>query len=154
MAAILLRAGERVALAGITSPVNGSRALNHLASALLTGGSAPQEPNARRIRFGEFLQPDPSFTAPAGGAVLQILDPAECDFPFRGRLIFEGMRDEPAVEAANAAAWRDSYRLRIQAHRETVAQSAREAAQTYLFHRTDHPPAAALAALYQAMLRQ
>jgi len=154
MAAILLRAGERVALAGITPPFSGSHALTHLVSALLNGGSAPHEPRARRIRFGEFLQPDPSFTSPPGGAVVQLLDPAECDFPFTGRLIFEGMRNEPPIEAANAAAWRDAYRLRIQAHRESIAQSAHKSAQTYLFHRTDHPPAQLLAALYQAMLRQ
>jgi len=154
MAAILLRAGERVALAGITPPLSGSHALTHLATAVLQGGSAGLDPRARRVRFGEFLQHHPSFTAPSGGAVLQILDPAECDFPFQGRLIFEGMRDEPPVETANAASWRDIYRRRIVAHREAVAQSALQSGQTYLFHRTDHPPAPALAALYQAMLRQ
>jgi len=154
LAAILLRAGEHVALAGVTPPVSGNQALGRLAMALLNGGSAAIEPNARLIRFGEFLQPDPSFLAPTGGAVLQILDPAECDFPFHGRILFEGMLDEPPVETASAADWRSAYRLRMQAHREAIVQAATKAGQTALFHRTDHAPAPALAALYQALLRR
>lgn len=154
LASILLRAGERVALAGITPPVSGNNALHTLASALITGGLAQHDPRVRHIRFGDFLKPDPVFPPPPGGAIMHILDPAECDFPFRGRVIFEGFSDERDIETAKAEDWGPAYRSRITAQRDAVARAALAAGQTPLFHRTDMPPAHALSALYQALLRQ
>jgi len=154
LAVVLLRAGERVALAGITPPLAGQSALRALAAGLLTGGAAGIDSQARQVRFGDFLTPAPSFTAPAGGAVLQILDPAECDFPYTGRIVFEGRSNEPEIETANAENWGTAYRARMAAHRAAVAHAALRAGQTPLFHRTDQPPAASLAALYQALLRR
>jgi uncharacterized protein (DUF58 family) len=151
LASILARSGERVALAGVTPPLNGRTTTKKIAEALLTGGTAQPDPQARHIRFGDFLKPA-DFTAPAGGAVLQILDPAECDFPYSGRVVFEGMSGEPSQEASNAAEWRKAYQARMTAHRQEVANAAIRAGQTALFHRTDHPPAAALATLFQALL--
>jgi uncharacterized protein (DUF58 family) len=154
LAWILLQAGERVALAGITPPLSGNNALHSLAAALMTGGHAPLDNQARRITFGDFLQPDPAFPSPQGGAVMHILDPAECDFPYRGRIIFEGLSSEPPLEAANATDWGPAYRARIAAQRDAVIHAALATGQTPLFHRTDLPPAHALAALYQALLRR
>jgi uncharacterized protein (DUF58 family) len=151
LAALLLRAGERVALEGRTPMLSGDSALERLAVALIAGGSARTDGNARSVAFGDFLRPDPAFSAPPGGAVLQILDPAECDFPYAGRIVFEGFAAEAKVEAAQAESWAATYRNRIAAQREAVANAARAAGQTPLFHRTDAPPATALAALYQAL---
>jgi len=154
LASLLLRAGERVALADVTAPLTGNSALHKLAAALVNGGArlaAPADPKARVIAFGDFLEPDPVFSARPGGAVVQILDPAECDFPFAGRIIFEGFSSEPEIEAANAEAWAATYRARITAQREAVIQAAQRAGQTALFHRTDLPAAAALAAIYHAL---
>jgi len=151
MASLLLRSGERVALAGKTPPLTGNSALRMLAAALINGGAAPAEPKSRIIAFGDFLAPDPVFYGRPGGAVVQILDPAECDFPFSGRCIFEGFANEPEIEAARAEDWRAAYRARIAAQREAVTAAALRAGQTALFHRTDLPPATALAALYMAM---
>lgn len=151
LASLLLRAGERVALAGVTPPLTGNTALHQLAAALGHGGAARLEPKARVIAFGDFLTPDPNFAAPPGGAVLQILDPAECDFPYTGRIVFEGFANEPEIEAASAQGWAAAYRGRIAAQREAVRIAAQRAGQTALFHRTDAPPAMALAALYLAL---
>lgn len=150
-AAILLRAGERVGLAGSPPQRAGPAALTAIAAGLISGVHAPNNPQARQIICGDFLQPDPEFTHRAGGVVLHILDPAECDFPYRGRVIFEGLGDASEIEAANAELWQTAYRSRIGALREHVAQSALAAGQTPVFHRTDMPPAHALAALYQAL---
>jgi len=151
LSSLLLRAGERVALAGITPPMSGNAALGKIAQALDAGGTAPADPRARCITFGDFLAPDPRFTAPPGGAALQILDPAECDFPYSGRVIFEDFNPGPKIEAPSAATWRSAYLARLAAQRDAVTQAATRAGQTFLFHRTDAPPAAALAALYQAL---
>lgn len=152
LAAILLRAGERVALG--RAVFSGPHALARLAAALphAPGAPAAASAHARRVRFGDFLAPT-DFAAPAGGAVVQILDPAECDFPYAGRIRFEGPGGEPPVEAAGAQAWAEAYRARIAALKDSVAAAARRAGQTALFHRSDHSPAPALAALYQALLR-
>ena len=152
MASLLLRAGERVALAGKTPPLTGNSALRTLAAALVLGGAAPAEPKSRIIAFGDFLEPDPVFYARPGGAVVQILDPAECDFAFSGRCIFEGFGNEPKVEAARAEDWTTAYQARIAAQRAAVTAAAQRAGQTALFHRTDLPPATALSALYMAMI--
>jgi uncharacterized protein (DUF58 family) len=151
LASLLLRSGERVALAGKTPPLAGHSALQSLAAALAAGGSAALDPKARVIAFGDFLDPDPVFYAPPGGAVVQILDPAECDFPYTGRVVFEGFAGEPEIEAARAQDWLVAYRGRIAAQRAAVTQAAQRAGQTALFHRTDAPPASVLAALYMAL---
>ncbi len=153
LAALLLAAGERVALARITQPLAGPTALSNLASALAFGGTATVDPRMRCVEFGDFLQPSPRFQLPPGGAVLQILDPAECDFPFRGRTIFESFAAEPELEAPRAETWGPTYGDRIAAQRAAVADAAARAGQVALFHRTDAAPAMALAALYQALRR-
>ena len=159
LASLLLRAGERVALAGMTPPLAGTAALGTLAAALVTNraagsvtfASARIDHKARSIVFGDFLQPDRVFSAPPGGAVVQILDPAECDFPFSGRMIFEGFVGETEIEAPRAENWTAAYRNRIAALREAVVAAAQRSGQTPIFHRTDAPPATALAALHIAL---
>jgi uncharacterized protein (DUF58 family) len=150
-ASLLLRAGERVALAGKTPPLTGIAALRTLAAGFMAGGPVAVDPKSRVVAFGDFLEPAPVFYAAPGGAVVQILDPAECDFPFSGRILFEGFGKEAGIEAARAEDWAVAYRARIAAQRAVVMQAAERAGQTLLFHRTDAPPASVLAALYQAL---
>jgi uncharacterized protein (DUF58 family) len=151
LASLLLRAGERVSLAGVTPPLAGNGALIQIAQALLKGGAAPIDPRARRIVFGDFLTLNPQFVSPPGGAVIQILDPAECDFPYTGRTIFEGFDAAAPVEAGSAAAWREIYLNRLAAQRQAVTKAAMRAGQVPIFHRTDATPASAVSAFYQAL---
>ncbi|MDE8348602.1 MAG: DUF58 domain-containing protein [Acidocella sp.] len=150
LSCLLLEAGERVALAGMTVPLAGRLALPKLAQALLMdGGAVRDDPKARHVVFGDFLTPDPVFATASGGAVLQVLDPAECDFPYVGRVVFEGFGTP--VEAARSQSWQVAYQARLQAQKAAVVAAAQRSGQTPLFHRTDAPPATALAALYQAL---
>ncbi len=151
VACLLLDAGERVSLAGVTPPMTGKAALRRLAAALLTGGAAAQDAKARRVVFGDFLRPEQKFAGPPGGAVVQILDPAECDFPYTGRVMFAGYEGGDEIEAPRAEVWGEAYRARLAAQKAAVLAAAQRAGQTKLFHRTDAPPARALAALYQAL---
>jgi len=153
VACLLLEAGERVSLAGVTPPMTGRSALRRLAEAFLSGGVARLDPKARQIVFGDFLGPGPVFTGPPGGAVVQILDPAECDFPYAGRVIFTGYAGPEEIEAPRAEAWGPAYRARLAAQKAAVLAAAQRAGQTKLFHRTDAPPATALSALFQALAR-
>jgi uncharacterized protein (DUF58 family) len=150
---LLLEAGERVALAGVTVPLGGTAALPKLARALLAGGAAPAPEKARVVAFGDFLAPEPVFGTAPGGAVMQILDPAECDFPYSGRVVFEAPDGAMKIEAARAEAWAAAYKARLTAQKAAVVAAAGRSGQTALFHRTDAPPSLALAALYGAMRR-
>ncbi|HQT64213.1 MAG: hypothetical protein B7Z75_08970 [Acidocella sp. 20-57-95] len=149
LSCLLLEAGERVALAGVTAPMAGRAGLPKLAQALAAGGTAKAEPKARCVVFGDFLEPAPVFGTAPGGAVMQVLDPAECDFPYTGRVVFEGFG--APVEAARADGWAAAYKARLAAQKAAVVAAAQRSGQTPLFHRTDAPPAVALAALYQAL---
>jgi len=148
---LLLEAGERVALDGVTPPMTGRLALEKLARALLAGGEARSGAKSRKIFFGDFLAPAPVFSAPPGGAVVQILDPAECDFPYDGRVVFTGFAGEAPIEAPRAEQLAAAYRARLAAQREAVTAAAQRSGQTALFHRTDSSPALVLAALHQAL---
>jgi uncharacterized protein (DUF58 family) len=150
---LLLEAGERVALAGVTPPLAGRQALPKLARALLAGGTAAGVDKARMVVFGDFLRPDPVFASAPGGAVMQILDPAECDFPYTGRVLFETPGGGVNIEAARAEGWSTAYKARLAAQKALVAAAAARNGQTALFHRTDAAPALALAALYGALRR-
>jgi uncharacterized protein (DUF58 family) len=154
LACLLLEAGERVSLAGVTPPMTGRAALRRLAESFLSGGEAATEPKARQVIFGDFLAPDPVFAGPPGGAVVQILDPAECDFPYKGRVVFASYEGAADLEAPRAEAWAEAYKMRLAAQKAAVLAAAQRAGQTKLFHRTDAPPAAALAALYQALSQE
>jgi uncharacterized protein (DUF58 family) len=148
---LALEAGERVALAGVTPAMTGRASLRRLAAALVTDGTARADPKARQIAFGDFLAPAPVFVAPPGGAVVQILDPAECDFPYAGRVLFTGYGGEAPVETPRAEGVASAYRARLAAQRAAVVAAAQRAGQTALFHRTYAAPAMVLAALYQAL---
>jgi uncharacterized protein (DUF58 family) len=148
---LLLEAGERVSLAGVTPAMTGRPALRRIAQALITGGTARIDAKGRQIVFGDFLEPAPVFAAPPGGAVVQILDPAECDFPYAGRVLFTGYAGESPLEAPRAENIAAAYRARLAAQREAVVLAAQRVGQTPLFHRTDHAPATVLAALHQAL---
>jgi len=148
---LLLEAGERVALDGLTPPMTGRQALPKLAQALSSGGGARTNPKSRKLFFGDFLTPNPIFTAPPGGAVIQILDPAECDFPYAGRTLFTGFGGETPIEAPRAENLAATYRARLAAQRAAVTAAAQRAGQTALFHRTDSSPALILAALHQSL---
>jgi uncharacterized protein (DUF58 family) len=131
--------------------MTGRSALPKLALALAAGGSARSGEKSRKIFFGDFLTPSPVFSAPPGGAVVQILDPAECDFPYNGRIMFTGFAGETPIEAPRAENFAQTYRARLAAQRAEIVAAAQRSGQTALFHRTDSSPALVLAALHQAL---
>lgn len=169
LAALLIRGGERVALLGAQErPASGRAALTRLANHLLEGGqretpSLPQSErlprHARVVLVGDFLSPLPELEALvrgyAGegvkGHLLQVLDPAEEDLPFRGRTRFEGVEGEGTLTVGRAETLREAYLNRLAARREAVQGLARAVGWTAAFHRTDRPPQTALLALYVAL---
>ncbi len=172
LAALLLRGGERVALMGAASlPVSGRGALARLAATLAgdTGSGTIPAPgvvprHATAVLLGDWLEPlDDSRAALSAlaarqvrGHVLQVLDPAEADLPYAGRVRFASPDPNAHGGAANALVGRaesvrGAYAARLAEQQAGRAAICRAAGFGFGLHRTDHPPQAALLALYSAL---
>lgn len=112
---------------------------------------------SRAVYLSDFLGPEeqifPALAGAAGrgigGILVQILDPAEEEFPFAGRTRFESMTRTVRYDAEQAASLRDAYRARLAERRERLSRAGR--GWQFIQHRTDESPRRALLALYRAL---
>jgi uncharacterized protein (DUF58 family) len=175
LAALLLRAGEHVRLlGGAPHPASGRQALPALAALLAQEPDREQAlppqlrvpRHAHVVLMGDFLEPLADIRAamayfasiPVTGHILQVIDPAEADLPFRGRVRFQGLGAElgatprgggilvPRVEDV-----RGEYHRRLADQIAGIAAIVAASGWRAGLHRTDHPPGAALLGLYEAL---
>lgn len=166
LGALLLRGGERVRLLGGPARARGGRAaLDGLADALPdlpTAGLPPPAPlprNARVVLIGDFLSPLADIRAvvaglaalPAGGHLLQVLDPAEALLPYAGRVRFRGIEGEADRVVPRVEGIRAGYAAALEAQQHGLATLCAAAGWSFGTHRTDHPPEAALLGLFTAL---
>ena len=166
LAALLVRGGERVGfLGGGERPAASRLALMRIAHALLDGkmkarALPPETPIARGaslVWLGDFLDPGMPDAmrglsrAGVSGHLVRIVDPAEEDFPYTGRMRFEAMKGRDNALFGRAESVGEAYRARFRAHGEEVAAAALRLGWTMTTHRTDHPPLGALIALHAAI---
>jgi uncharacterized protein (DUF58 family) len=169
LAALLLRAGERVALLG-RRPGTGRFALERLAAMLereasdsLPGPAAAMEMtpprHAAAVLIGDFLDPLAEIEEAVGhlaarhvrGHILQVLDPAEILLPYTGRVRFLGIGLPTDTVVPRVEGIREEYSARLAAQQDGLAAIARAAGWSFATHRTDHPPELALLALHAAL---
>jgi uncharacterized protein (DUF58 family) len=156
LATLLTRGGERVGKLGL-SPRVGPRAVDRLAHDFLAPQKDADAP-ARSciIFFSDFYAPVETWRvrlsaaadAGASGALVMVADPAEEDFPFRGRTLFlepGGRRSETLLGRPESV--RDVYAERLDTHRRAIRTLGGEYGFPALLHRTDHGAAPALAML-------
>ncbi|HPE31833.1 MAG TPA: DUF58 domain-containing protein [Parvularculaceae bacterium] len=164
---LLSQAGERVGLMGLSQrPFHGRGAPTRILEALLTddaGASAPTPvqltPGARVVFLSDFFtSPDEiaaairrCASAGALGALVQIVDPAEEEFPFTGRTEFQDAESRDRLLFGDAGALGASYREKFMAHRRALEDAASAYRWTFIAHRTDRPAQGALLALYAAL---
>ncbi len=168
LASLLVRGGERIALlGGETPPAMGRVALRRMAHRLadMPPGNDGLPPAASMSRTGtlvwtsDFLQPLEAIEARmrgfanAGvkGFLTQIIDPAEEDFPFTGRVRFETPSHADTTLFGKVQNIRADYRARYAAHSEAVGVLARRLGWHFLRHRTDRPAQTALISLFGAI---
>ena len=170
LASLLVRGGERLTLLGSgVPPMSGRVALSRLAQLIeqpdqraANTGLPVFEPLPRAgqlVLIGDFLAPLEAVNTMVGqfagvglkGHLLQIVDPAEEELPFAGRVRFEGVEERDELVISRVETVREDYRLRFQRHRDGLAAIARAVGWTLGFHRTDRPPHLALLALYAAL---
>jgi uncharacterized protein (DUF58 family) len=164
---LLLRAGERVGLAGGDPPKPGRSQVMPLATGLAEDTAADYGvPDAaglmahgRAVFVSDFLGPlEPLQDALAQGAergvrgvLCQVLDPAEEDFPFSGRTIFDSMGGTLTHETQSAGQLRTRYLDRLAERKDRLQNLARATGWHYACHHTGAPAQSALLWLYRAL---
>lgn len=169
LAILLLRGGERVGLMAPHLPPRAGRAQTEaLALGLLSSppaqdyGTPPVTgfaPHGRAVLISDFFG-DPRAVADAlaaasaagvRGVMLQILDPAEEDFPFDGRTIFESMSGSLSHETLRAGDLRARYHERLAQRRDQLGQMAGAAGWLVHHHAGGGSLAPALLWLHRAL---
>ncbi len=167
VAIMLNRGGERVGLAGSELPPRrGSAQVSRLTEALIRESDvdygAPDlrgMPSHGRALFVSDFMGDVdavrdalTIAADRGvqGIILQILDPVEEVFPFRGRTIFESVGGSLAHETLKASELREKYLTRLAERKEELKQLCRRTGWQYHCHHTSDSAQSALLWLYQA----
>lgn len=170
VAVLLVRGGERVGLSGQSAPPRGGRAqLVRLAEALGAEGSAEygrpdptgMAAHGRAVFLSDFLgdlagvEEALSRATDRGvtGALVQVLDPSEEEFPFHGRTIFESMGGGMRHETLRADDLRQKYLDRLAERKARLATLAQASGWHYLCHHTGERAQGALLWLFRALER-
>ncbi len=165
---LLVRGGERVGLTGTTLPPRrGNAQIIRLAQAWSEDADpdyAPPEhramiPHARAVFISDFLGPmdevELALTKAADrgvrGVILQVLDPSEETFPYRGRTIFESVGGTTRHETLKAGDLRDRYLDRLAQRKDTLTRLCRATGWQLGLHHTGDSAQAALLWLYRAL---
>lgn len=167
LAALLLRGGERVRLLAPDSrPIAGRAGLERLADVLdkLPAGDGLPPPtrvprHSSVVLIGDLLSPLADIQAavarlaavPVTGTLLQVLDPAEALLPYEGRVRFEGLGVGETTLIPRVESVREAYAQRLAAQQHGLAAICAAVGWKFAIHRTDHPPEAALLALYTSL---
>ena len=168
LAVLLLRGGERVGLAGPEAPRAGRAQMLRLADALAARTAAmdyglPEVEgmvaHGRAVFLSDFLGPIEGVEAAMAraadrgvkGALVQVLDPAEEEFPFDGRTIFESMGGTIRHETLRAGDLRIRYLARLAERKDRLTALSRAVGWHYLCHHTGQSALVALLWAYRAL---
>ena len=118
-------------------------------------------PNARALFVSDYLgdmdQVELALTKAADrgirGVLLQVLDPSEESFPFKGRTIFQSVGGTVEHETLKANDLRDRYLTRLAERKDRLDHLSRATGWQYLIHHTDNSAQSALLTIYQALDR-
>jgi len=167
LASLLSRGGERIAVLGESAAPRAGRVGFSRVSLRLADGPGETDaiaPNAaprrgRIILASDFYEPFETWRARlsnlsasgAPGVLLQVTDPEEEEFPFKGRSLFQAPGGGPDKLFGRAENVRAAYRQRYQAHRAALADLARKAGWNFVTSRTDRPATEALLRLWTSL---
>ncbi len=170
LAVLLLRAGELVGLAGQEAPRAGRGQMMRLIEAMALdlarttqdyGAPLPDGfvSHGRAVFVSDFLGDlaglERSLAEAAGrgvkGLLVQVLDPAEEEFPFDGRTIFVSMGGSVSHETQRAGDLRSRYLERLAERKARLADLAQAAGWVYGAHHTGATAQSALLWAYRAL---
>ncbi len=169
VAILLAKGGERFAhLEDLERPKSGEVQVNKFAAHLVAGGDVddyghpetkPIAKGARAVFISDFLGDWDGIVTGVSrvadqdvqGALVQVLDPQELEFPFKGRTVFESMKGTLSFEARRANGMRDAYLERLLERQDALRALARRTGWRFLSHQTDSSAQAALLWIYAAL---
>ena len=164
LAEVLVEAGERVGVPGLTRPTGSRAVIERMAEAIIHD---PRERPSLPLGFAPALlsevvmlsdlwSPIEDIRATltqlssngSQGHLVQIVDPAEETFPYSGRVEFTEPETGARITAGRAENWRVDYAARLAEHRAELAAEAKRLGWSFTIHRTDRPPTELLLALH------
>lgn len=177
MAELLSRSGERVGLIGVQPPISHRRAAEQLANALMLAEPQIQLGNTNQISdfsnvilFSDFLPKSDTLrdsfveaetaatlalkqfnTNHVRGHLVQIIDPAEQNFPFSGRIEFNDPETGTKITSGSAAAMKEDYVALFKAHTNSIRKLAQQIGWSHTLHHTDQLASQALLNLHMNM---
>jgi uncharacterized protein (DUF58 family) len=168
LAVLLLRGGERVGMAGQGAPRTGRAQMMRLVEAIALDVArgdygVPVEDglvsHGRALFVSDFLGDLAGVEAALAraadrgvkGVMLQVLDPAEEEFPFDGRTIFVSMGGSIAHETQQAGDLRARYLARLAERKARLMDLARLSGWVFQTHHTGSPAQGALLWAYRAL---
>jgi uncharacterized protein (DUF58 family) len=164
LAEVLVEAGERVGIPGLTRPTGSRNVVDRMAQAIahdraerssMPPSFAPS-PLAEVVLlsdlWSEIADVRRTITQLSGsgarGHVVQIVDPAEETFPYWGRVEFVEPEGGGRITAGRAETWRADYTARVQRHRAEIRAETDRLGWSFTIHRTDRPASELLLALH------
>ena len=168
LAALLMRSGEQVAwFSGDNKPASGRMAFNRMCFKQFETSStdlnlpqlAPLPRFAKVILFSDFLSPIQDIqkllsTLSAKGIqghLIKISDPAETDWPFKGRMHFIDPETRIEKRIGQATNLTKEYQQAYTEHSEKLMNMTRSYGWCYHAHSTSKSPEHALLSLYQSL---
>ncbi len=151
LALVHSRSGETIAYAGLQRAGHSERTLQHFEQLLMQNAAAALpasveiQRNATFYGFSDFLEtPEEKETALApiaerthNGWLVHILDPAEFNLPYEGRILFKDMHGQNETIISNASDIKNEYNQRILNHIEQIQKLCARWGWKYILHRTD-----------------
>jgi uncharacterized protein (DUF58 family) len=167
LAEVLVQGGERVGIPGLMRPTANRNVIETMAQVIVhDSGERPSlPPNFAPAPFSEVLllsdlwSPIAEFRAAIGqlaangarGHVVQVVDPAEESFPYKGRVEFVDSEGLGTVTAGRAERWRTEYQALVANHRAALRAEAEQFGWSFTVHRTDRGPTELLFAVHARM---
>lgn len=166
---LLLKAGEKVGLMDLPDPPKQGQIQIEKIAAILAQTNAELEfdaptrkemkPGQKAVFVSDFLGDwdtifeSLSYSANQNvdGYLVQILDPLEELFSFKGRTVFLSMNENHRFETLRAQALRDEYQIKLAERKSALQRIAQRTGWQYCCHTTDEVPTVPLMWLYTAL---
>ncbi|MEM7619635.1 MAG: DUF58 domain-containing protein [Pseudomonadota bacterium] len=165
---LLIKAGERVGLLGLSTPMIAQNAPQRMAEILINACQQNRMPanlppenvnisaSSECILLSDCLEPVDTFIdrctriAALGvrGHIVQILDPVEETFPYEGRIEFHSTGGAERVLFHKAQNVKQAYQKSLADHKAELQMSLKALGWTYCIHHTDRPAGELLLNLY------
>ena len=161
---VLVEAGERVGIPGLTRPTGSRNVVDRMAQAIVHDQAerASLPPNFAPSPLAEVVLLSDLWSdigdvrrtitqlsgSGAHGHVVQIVDPAEETFPYWGRVEFVEPEGFGRITAGRAETWRTDYTARVERHRAEIRAETDRLGWSFIIHRTDRPASELLIALH------